>query len=56
MLLYAEQFKAIEVVGLREGYDDAQQNDEQTRQLLEQYRKWRAATTSAGPRTAWPAP
>lgn len=37
MQLYAEQFKAIEVVGLREGYDDAQQNYEQTRQLLEQY-------------------
>ena len=35
--LYAEQFQAMQVVDLREGYDDAQRNYEQTRQLLEQY-------------------
>lgn len=35
--LYAEQFQAMQVVGLREGYDDARRNYEQTRQLLEQY-------------------
>ena len=32
-----EMFPALQVVGLREGHDDAQKNYEQTRTLLEQY-------------------
>jgi len=35
--LYAERFQALQVVGLREGYDDEQRNYEQARQLIDQY-------------------
>lgn len=35
--LFQEQFPAIEVVGLREGHDDARKNYEQTKVLLEQH-------------------
>ena len=35
--LVEEMFPQLQVAGLREGHDDAQTNDRQTRALLEQY-------------------